>query len=100
MAETTLFDGNVTIGTKDIAGDQTELTIDLTGAPDALAGRFITYFWRNHNRLKQDYRVDFYPTVKGDNDFTLFFQYVGEKTAATKQIRPHDKKGVLRIKQW
>lgn len=53
----------------------------------------------NHNRLKMQYRVDYYPSLKmpGMNDFTLFFQYVGEKTAHAKGIDTNDKRGIIRV---
>lgn len=52
-----------------------------------------------HHRLKIGYRLDFYPYIGGmGNDFSLFFQYVGEKTAESKKIEPKDKRGIIRIR--
>jgi hypothetical protein len=55
-----------------------------------------------HNRIKQEYRVDFYITllVPGCNDLGLFFQYVGPKTAAAKGLREKDLRGVIKVVSW
>jgi hypothetical protein len=52
-----------------------------------------------HLRLKIEYRVDFYITFEmaGYNDFRQFFQYVGEKTANTKGLNSHDKRGIVKL---
>ena len=85
---------------KEIPGD-VELTLDLKKASDPQKENDIMIFYiRQHVRIKRDYRVDFYPSLPGNSDFTLFFQYVGDTTAAAKQMRSTDKKGVLRIEQW
>lgn len=45
-----------------------------------------------------EYRVDFYFTLEGcGNDFSAFFQYVGDKTGAQKQLPSTELKGILRI---
>jgi hypothetical protein len=50
-----------------------------------------------HDRFKLKYRIDFYISLEGANDFTLFFQYVGEKTANAKGIDTKDKRGIIRV---
>lgn len=51
--------------------------------------------WTNH-------KVDFYVQLEGlgGNDLTLFFQYVGEKTAADKGLEAKDKRGTIEIESW
>lgn len=55
-----------------------------------------------HDRIMRNYGIDFYVSflVDGYNDFGLFFQYVGTKTAAAKGLHEKDQRGVIRIMQW
>lgn len=50
----------------------------------------------------QTHRVDFYVQLEGlgGNDMALFFQYVGEKTAADKGLDAKDKRGTIEIESW
>jgi hypothetical protein len=57
-------------------------------------------FRRERSQIKTDYRVDFCPNLPGNNDFSSYFQYVGEKTATIKGLKATDRKGVLRIQAW
>lgn len=51
-----------------------------------------------HARVKNMYLVDFYFSLEGlGNDFSSFFQYVGDKTGALKQLPSTELKGILRI---
>ena len=52
-----------------------------------------------HVRLKRKYDIDFYISfvLEGYNDFTKFFQYVGEKTAHDKKIKAKDKRGIIMV---
>lgn len=56
----------------------------------------------NHDAIKQATEIDFYVTLDtpGANDFSTFFQYVGEKTAAAKNLQPKDKRGVVEVETW
>ncbi len=50
------------------------------------------------HRLKKGYRLDFYPYyAQMGNDFSLFFQYVGDKTATLKGLAAQDKRGIVRV---
>jgi len=53
-------------------------------------------------RLWIQYRVEFYITVAlpGYNDFRLFFQYVGEKTADIKHLHAKDLRGTIKVEPW
>lgn len=50
----------------------------------------------------QDSKVDFYIHLEGlgGNNIALFFEYVGEKTAAAKGIDAKDRRGTLEIASW
>lgn len=56
----------------------------------------------SHDAIKQATEIDFYVTLDtpGANDFSQFFQYVGEKTAAAKNLQPKDKRGVVEVETW
>lgn len=84
---------------KEIPGD-VEVIMDVAHVDDYAAGLVVLFCFRHHDRLHAEWAVDLYPNIKGENDFSLYFQYVGEKTAAMKAINPKDKKGILRIENW
>lgn len=53
-------------------------------------------------RIWHEYRVEIYPTLvfPGHNDFKDFFQYVGEKTAALKNLNAKDRRGIIKVESW
>ena len=53
-------------------------------------------------RIYKQYGVEFYLslTQKGANDFRLFFQYVGEKTALQRGLSPKDLRGTVKVEKW
>lgn len=55
-----------------------------------------------HFEIKEHTKVDFYVTLDypGQNDFSQFFQYVGEKTAAMKGLHEKDKRGLVEVEAW
>lgn len=55
-----------------------------------------------HDLIKEATDVDFYVTMvtPGQNDLSLYFQYVGEKTAVLKNLKPKDKRGVVEVQKW
>jgi hypothetical protein len=53
-----------------------------------------------HAMLKRDYALDFYPSLPGNNDFSLFFQYVGPKTAQAKGLAEKDPRGAIQCLNW
>lgn len=54
-----------------------------------------------HDRIGRTYGVDFYITlVEGGSDFSLFFRYVGEKTAQAKNLHTRDLRGTVRVTEW
>jgi hypothetical protein len=72
--------------------------------PDATPGeRCWHYFclWkRRHMTWKKEYRIDFYPTLPGGNDFARFFSYIGPKTAEAKGLHENDLRGTLVLETW
>jgi len=55
-----------------------------------------------HSFIKNNMEIDFYVTIDkpGANDFSVFFQYVGEKTAIAKNLQPKDMRGVVEVDKW
>lgn len=65
---------------------------DLAAAAPALA------LWFEHDRIKQQYFVDFWPKhPQIPNDLTAFFQYLGDKAASELGLARNWPKGILRI---
>ena len=56
----------------------------------------------SHDKIKDATEIDFYVTLDtpDNNDFSQFFQYVGEKTAIIKNLEPKDKRGIVEVKTW
>lgn len=75
-----------------------ELDLDFLTSQKLVAEKLIE-LQKKHDHLKSKYRIDFYITFKlsGYNDFTQFFQYVGEKTANAKGLDVKDKRGIIRV---
>lgn len=95
-----LIDGSF-VTDKHIPSD-VEVLFDVTSITDEqLLYRAYRFFFDHHNQLKTNYMVDWYANLPGaPNDFSLFFQYVGEKTAQIKGISPKDLKGLLKVESW
>lgn len=74
-----------------------DVVMDLVGVDDR-AALLAAYGVRlKHDEIKRSYGVDLWvkhPAIP--NDLTSFFQYVGDKCAAEKQIDPKHPKGILR----
>jgi hypothetical protein len=70
------------------------------GTPPAVCWAWALYAMGEHQRLKREHKLDFYPSLPGQNDFRAFFQYVGPKTAADKGIQEKDLRGVIEVLRW
>lgn len=81
---------------KDMPAD-TDVVLDLRGAADDRKWKGLSFMSGERPRLLSQYRVDFWVNLPGGNDFPLFFQYVGIKTAKFKGLDPHHHKGILRV---
>lgn len=77
--------------------DDTDVVLDLTFAPDARKWQGLQYFREHQERIMTEYHVHFWINLPGDNDFSVFFQYIGVKTARTKGLDPRHLKGILRV---
>jgi len=53
-------------------------------------------------RIWKDFGVEVYPTIQceGMNDFSAYFQYVGDKSAVIHQCGALDRRGVIQIDPW
>lgn len=53
-------------------------------------------------RIWREYRVDAYPSIvaQGCNDFSAYFQYVGDKSAVIHKCSALDRRGVIKIDPW
>lgn len=78
----------------------TDLAIDLQAATRFHQFVGCMLFTEHHHDIKASHRVDFYPNLPGNSDFTAYFQYIGEKTALAKGLQATDLRGVLRITTW
>lgn len=78
-----------------------EVTLDVRLQTRDIQDKALLFFCREHQTLDA-MGIDWYPTIadNASGDFTLYFQYVGEKTAATKRCQPKDRKGILRLNSW
>lgn len=78
-----------------------EVTLDVRRQSAAHQGRALLFHVQQHSELGR-MGIDWYPTLadNGQNDFTRFFQYAGEKTAAAQRCHPKEPKGILRLTRW
>jgi hypothetical protein len=76
------------------------LRVPLTAGPNMIYHAINTWGTKQANgRIWHQYRVDFYVTIVGyGNDFSAFFQYVGEKTAALLNLQSKELRGVAVVK--
>jgi hypothetical protein len=78
--------------------DDTDVLLDLGGAPAARQLEALLFMNNHQNRIGGQYRVHFWVNIPGAaNDFTAFFQYIGVKTAMAKGLDPKHHKGILRL---
>ncbi len=68
--------------------------------PDAECWKSIVLWKHNHTRWKDAFRIDYYPTLPGNNNFALYFGYVGPKTAEAKGLNEKDLRGTLALETW
>lgn len=56
----------------------------------------------NKGRIYGQYAVEFYPSIDDgtSNDFRHFFAYVGDKTAAAKNLDSKDLRGIVKVNTW
>ncbi len=60
----------------------------------------------SHSRIKTSHNIDFYVTLAMEiehfkaMDYTVFFQYVGEKSASAKGLSSKDMRGIIEVEEW
>ena len=83
---------------KETPGD-IEICIDARGLPESMQGRVVMWYLRRSAHWNS-LGISIHANVDGtDLDFTIFFQYLGPKTAAAKRLHSKDPKGILRLRK-
>lgn len=95
-----LIIGGSFLSDKERPGDVELTTVLQPTTPGDICWQVQCMWHQNFRQWKQSYGADFYPSLPGQNDFSLFFQYVGEKTALAKGLNAKDQRGVLRFTSW
>ena len=85
---------------KDVPED-VDIVLDLRGAADEQKWRGLTFMNQKQRLLLHKYNVHFWINfdTPQSSDFSVFFQYIGIKTARMKNLDPRHMKGILRIVQ-
>lgn len=93
-----LVDGSF-VTDKPVPGD-VDVAIDISACAAADQDAWLIAYHREHERLKRDFRTDFYPVLDGvGHDFTAFFQYVRVDDALARGAPNGVRKGILRLGQ-
>lgn len=76
-----------------------DVVMDLAGANQQTFLHWLQVFATQRPMLAQDFLVDFWvyhPSMP--NDLRAFFQYVRPEEAQARQLKPSDRKGLLRVR--
>ena len=79
------------------APDDVDVVLDLRLASDGRKWRGLRLMQKERDRFREQYYVDFWVNLPGENNFSDFFQYVGIKSAKFKGLAHTDRKGILRV---
>jgi hypothetical protein len=91
-----LIDGSY-VTDKPLPGD-VDVVVDITSLIEVEQQRWIAAWNGQHEFVKLQFNVDFYPFVIGEgHDFSAFFQYVRVEEALRRGISPLIRKGILRV---
>lgn len=74
-----------------------EVIVDVRNETKEKQGLAAAFYIVHHNRLKEEYEIDWYPNLPSENDFSLFFQYLGEKGAVDKNLSATHLKGIIKL---
>ena len=75
-----------------------DVALDLRAAPDDIKLQGLLFLLGNKGRINQKYGLDFWVNIPGlTEDFSKFFQYLGNKNAKLKGLSPKSLKGILRV---
>ncbi len=79
--------------------EDVDVVLDLEDTPDEKKWAGLMFMNNHQNRLLIEYQVHFWINfaTPGCSDFSVFFQYIGVKTARFKGLNPKHLKGILRI---
>ena len=77
--------------------EDVDVVLDLRPAGEDRAWRGLALMEKERKRFREQYDVDFWVNLPGQNNFADFFQYVGVKSAKFKGLAHTDRKGILRI---
>ncbi|GJH05007.1 DUF6932 family protein [Paraburkholderia terrae] len=103
LPECALFLAGSTFSDKPNPGDiEGFLVVPMSVLADGSSAQAAAVLQADHDRIKAQYEVDFYISwgLPGAPDFTAFFQYVGEKSAAMKHLQIKDKRGIIEVQEW
>lgn len=82
---------------KTLPGD-IDVVIDITNCDEAGQGWWLRQFHLNHDAIKAQFSVDFYPQILNQgHQLTGFFQYVRVEEALSRGASPDTRKGILRL---
>ena len=95
FSEPIYFDGSF-VTDKELP-DDIDMFLEFNSSSNARKFEGLIFLKEHQNRIMENFRVHFWVSFPGANDFCRFFQYVGIKTANTKGLNPKHKKGILRI---
>lgn len=69
-------------------------------APPPTAWALLLFVNKHRDAIKLKFKVDFFISAPGGNDFQALWEYVGPKTAEAKKLHEKDKRGILVIEKW
>ena len=93
--ESLILDGSF-VTNKEHPGDIDAVAM-IGNLPDPQQHEWVRAWQPMHSELKTQYHVDLYPTVRGGNDFSAFFQYLKPEEALERGAPLGTLKGLLRI---
>lgn len=79
--------------------DDLEVTLDVRNESRLAQDRALLFYDRRYVEVSR-MGVDWYPTLPGKQDFTIYFQRVREETLAARRLPAGTLKGILRLDQW
>jgi len=74
-----------------------DVVLDGTKSPRPQLWKAVGMMALSQQAIKTQYGVDFWVDIPGQNAFSMYFQYLGIKTAAMKRLPPKHPKGIVLI---
>jgi len=69
-------------------------------APPSIGWALLLFLNKHRDAIKLKFKVDFFISAPGVNDFQALWEYVGPKTAEAKNLDEKDRRGILVIEKW